>query len=238
MQRDVLSARALACGSSIRAVPGGPGRNETTPAPKKAGVEYVDSIASRSVHNLDFNTERIASAAYNNAPRFEQIGGRSMSTVAMSSVFQSSSTQGIDRLVMLTIADTAASDGSIDWSDTTTISEKANVQLSSLPGLIEAGELRISEGKLWVARVPPLKALTRPDNQLSITRARRLRAEIGDSRGWTCSYCLAALAEAPDGQTLKATLDHVVPRSSGGSHDVSNLVLACGPCNSRKGDRS
>jgi hypothetical protein len=231
----------------------GAGDKRNNPRFGKRGLFSGFLIASRSVHALHlYNKGRafvmtllkgtMRHGLYNNVYRSEQIGGRSMSTVAMSSVFQSSSTQGIDRLVMLTIADTAASDQPIDWSDTATISEKANIQLSGLPdiidGLIEVGELRISEGKLWVACVPPPKAITQPDNQLSITRARQLRAEIGNSRGWTCSYCSAALAEAPDGKTLKATLDHVVPRSTGGSHDLSNLVLACGPCNSRKGDRS
>lgn len=30
------------------------------------------------------------------------------------------------------------------------------------------------------------------------------------------------------------TIDHVVPRSRGGSHDWANVVLACAPCNQRK----
>jgi 5-methylcytosine-specific restriction endonuclease McrA len=34
-----------------------------------------------------------------------------------------------------------------------------------------------------------------------------------------------------------STIDHVVPRSRGGGHEWSNVVLACQPCNHRKGDR-
>lgn len=34
------------------------------------------------------------------------------------------------------------------------------------------------------------------------------------------------------------TIDHIVPRSLGGKTDWSNCVLACGPCNRRKGGRT
>lgn len=34
---------------------------------------------------------------------------------------------------------------------------------------------------------------------------------------------------------LKPTVDHVVPRAAGGGDGIDNKVLACGPCNSRKG---
>jgi 5-methylcytosine-specific restriction endonuclease McrA len=43
-----------------------------------------------------------------------------------------------------------------------------------------------------------------------------------------CSYC---------GSFEEITLDHVVPISKGGTHGVSNLVPACGPCNSSKGQK-
>jgi 5-methylcytosine-specific restriction endonuclease McrA len=33
------------------------------------------------------------------------------------------------------------------------------------------------------------------------------------------------------------TIDHVVPRSRGGTHSWENCVAACRPCNSRKADR-
>jgi 5-methylcytosine-specific restriction endonuclease McrA len=44
---------------------------------------------------------------------------------------------------------------------------------------------------------------------------------------WTCQYC-GAVAE---------NLDHVVPRSRGGSHTWDNVVAACRRCNSRKENR-
>ncbi len=45
--------------------------------------------------------------------------------------------------------------------------------------------------------------------------------------GHRCQYCSAA-AES---------IDHVVPRSKGGTHTWENVVAACRPCNVRKRDR-
>ena len=46
---------------------------------------------------------------------------------------------------------------------------------------------------------------------------------------FACQYCGA-------GKSL--TLDHIIPRSKGGKTSWSNLVTACQPCNTRKGDRT
>jgi 5-methylcytosine-specific restriction endonuclease McrA len=45
---------------------------------------------------------------------------------------------------------------------------------------------------------------------------------------WTCQYCGSGAEN----------LDHVVPRSRGGSHIWENVVAACRRCNARKMDRS
>lgn len=44
---------------------------------------------------------------------------------------------------------------------------------------------------------------------------------------WTCQYC---------GSRSTLTVDHVVPRSKGGSSSWENIVASCAPCNRRKGD--
>ena len=46
---------------------------------------------------------------------------------------------------------------------------------------------------------------------------------------YTCQYC----GDTPGRAQL--TVDHVVPRSRGGTHDWENLVTACKRCNQRKG---
>lgn len=44
-----------------------------------------------------------------------------------------------------------------------------------------------------------------------------------------CRYC---------GKSPATTVDHVIPRSKGGSDSDRNLVGACAPCNTKKRDRT
>ncbi|MBV9212270.1 MAG: HNH endonuclease [Actinobacteria bacterium] len=46
---------------------------------------------------------------------------------------------------------------------------------------------------------------------------------------WTCQYCGSARGSL--------TVDHVIPRSKGGTSGWDNIVTCCAPCNRRKGDR-
>ena len=48
----------------------------------------------------------------------------------------------------------------------------------------------------------------------------------------TCQYCCGSATNR------EMTIDHVIPRSKGGPHAWTNVVLACGPCNRRKGSRT
>jgi 5-methylcytosine-specific restriction endonuclease McrA len=48
----------------------------------------------------------------------------------------------------------------------------------------------------------------------------------------TCQYCATVLPSS------ELTLDHVIPRSRGGSSTWENLVACCHPCNRRKGNQS
>lgn len=59
--------------------------------------------------------------------------------------------------------------------------------------------------------------------------------------GNKCHYCLTETLTSIDAGPLRRTVDHVMPVSFGGKDELSNLVLACASCNSRKGaqvDRS
>ena len=46
---------------------------------------------------------------------------------------------------------------------------------------------------------------------------------------WTCQYC---------GSRSNLTVDHVIPRSKGGTSSWENIVASCAPCNRRKADRT
>lgn len=58
----------------------------------------------------------------------------------------------------------------------------------------------------------------------SKTRHKRLLISIGRR----CAYC---------GTNENLTIDHLIPKSKGGQDHPSNLVLACLPCNNRKGSK-
>jgi 5-methylcytosine-specific restriction endonuclease McrA len=65
-----------------------------------------------------------------------------------------------------------------------------------------------------------------------ISKERRLALYLRDS--FTCQYCGTDLRGA-DPQTI--TLDHLKCRCYGGTHDSSNLVVACRSCNSSRGNK-
>lgn len=52
--------------------------------------------------------------------------------------------------------------------------------------------------------------------------------------GYTCAYCGLMLK----GRVKDLTLDHIVPKSRGGRSTWENLVTSCGPCNTKKADRT
>jgi len=61
-------------------------------------------------------------------------------------------------------------------------------------------------------------------------RVRLCKREILRRDGYRCQYC--------GRETGSLTIDHVVPRHRGGSHDWENLVAACPECNRHKGGRT
>lgn len=57
-----------------------------------------------------------------------------------------------------------------------------------------------------------------------------VREYLLEKWGRKCAYC--------DAENVPLELEHIVARSRGGSNRVSNLTLACVPCNQKKGNQS
>jgi 5-methylcytosine-specific restriction endonuclease McrA len=62
-----------------------------------------------------------------------------------------------------------------------------------------------------------------------IHKAERLAIYLRDD--FTCVYCLRDLHSA---NPFDVTLDHLLPRSLGGTHEPTNLMTACRSCNSSR----
>ena len=64
----------------------------------------------------------------------------------------------------------------------------------------------------------------------SCSQRRLTRRDVFLRDNHTCQYC--------GRQTHEMTIDHVVPRHSGGGHGWENVVSACKECNHRKAGRT
>jgi 5-methylcytosine-specific restriction endonuclease McrA len=71
---------------------------------------------------------------------------------------------------------------------------------------------------------------TPADYQVAPPISARLRFRILVRDRFTCRYCGG---KAPE---VRVHVDHVKPRSQGGTNDPSNLVTSCKPCNEGKSD--
>jgi hypothetical protein len=65
-----------------------------------------------------------------------------------------------------------------------------------------------------------------------ITKHKRLAIYVRD--GFSCQYCGRDMRNAAP---RELTLDHLRCRIDGGTNEATNLILACGTCNSARGAR-
>lgn len=74
-----------------------------------------------------------------------------------------------------------------------------------------------------------------------------LRRQVMRDSGYRCAHCGITGEERrwpcgrfgfyTDTPNVFLSIDHIVPKSRGGSHDPSNLRVLCTPCNTKKGVR-
>lgn len=88
---------------------------------------------------------------------------------------------------------------------------------------------------VWELRSPSVTIEVPHHIRLKISTAERLwkmpsvsRRELLRRDGHRCQYC---------GSTRELTIDHVIPRSKGGTHTWDNVAIACETCNHKKGDK-
>jgi 5-methylcytosine-specific restriction endonuclease McrA len=88
----------------------------------------------------------------------------------------------------------------------------------------------------WVVRSPSLVLHVSEHIRLTMSNPERLwrvppvnRREVLRRDSYSCQYCSS---------TKHLTIDHVLPRSRGGTHTWDNVVAACERCNHAKGDRT
>ncbi len=110
-----------------------------------------------------------------------------------------------------------------------TVRRAAVLVLKDRAEILERGEWALRGESLTLPRPVVIRLKTyvripRDAHRRKITR----RAVFARDR-WTCQYC--------GREHGNLTVDHVIPRSKGGSSGWDNIVACCAPCNRRKGDR-
>jgi 5-methylcytosine-specific restriction endonuclease McrA len=110
-----------------------------------------------------------------------------------------------------------------------TVRRAAVLVLKSKAEVLDSSEWALHAENLTLPRPTVIRLVTyvrvpRDAHSRKITR----RAIFARDR-WTCQYC--------GSERSSLTVDHVIPRSKGGSSAWDNIVTCCAPCNRRKGDR-
>ena len=94
--------------------------------------------------------------------------------------------------------------------------------------LLERGRWELHSESSTLARPVVIRLVTYVKVPRDAHRRKITRRAVFARDSWTCQYC---------GSRSNLTVDHVIPRSKGGSSSWENIVASCAPCNRRKGDR-
>ena len=62
-----------------------------------------------------------------------------------------------------------------------------------------------------------------------------LRTRLAEAQNWKCCFCGCYMDHIP-GKKTSVTVEHVLPKSKGGTDDPSNLAASCHTCNNNRGN--
>ena len=93
--------------------------------------------------------------------------------------------------------------------------------------LVEHATLHLRSEHTRMPRPMVIRLVTFVNVPRDTHRRKITRRAVFARDGWTCQYC---------GARSNLTVDHVIPRSKGGTSEWDNIVASCAPCNRRKGD--
>ncbi len=101
--------------------------------------------------------------------------------------------------------------------------------------IVEADEDRLVRSERMSMPRPVVIRLTK-----FIHVPRRFRRQVTNTflfarDHYRCQFCGRHMTELKPRESL--TRDHLIPLSRGGGNEWTNVVAACGPCNTRKGNR-
>lgn len=60
-----------------------------------------------------------------------------------------------------------------------------------------------------------------------VQKKKKKKYLVFEKDNYTCCFC---------GSKLQLTIDHIVPKSKGGTNAIENLQTLCNSCNNKKGD--
>jgi 5-methylcytosine-specific restriction endonuclease McrA len=126
----------------------------------------------------------------------------------------------LEKLLLIFLADRADMDGFFRFDGCQEFTGAADRELgAAVYALLDQAHIVNEDGRFRLAYSVTPKHLVGPVPN-------GLRKELLAEAGGVCTAC---------GGTDKLAIDHIIPRSRGGTNDRENLQVLCTPCNSSKG---
>jgi 5-methylcytosine-specific restriction endonuclease McrA len=110
-----------------------------------------------------------------------------------------------------------------------TVRRAAVLILKNRAEILERSDWSLHAENLTLPRPVVIRLVTYVNIPRDAHRRKITRRAVFARDRWTCQYC--------GHERGNLTVDHVIPRSRGGSSTWENIVTCCAPCNRRKGDR-